>query len=327
MRRVLILGGTAWLGRELAGALLEHGDAVTCLARGESGQVPSGASFIRSDRLLPDAYAAVEGQHWDEVIELGYEATLVSGALAALGSTAGHWTLISSVSVYADDSAPDADESATLVESVGAEDYAGAKAAAERMSSDVLGDRLLTVRPGLLAGPGDVSDRFGYWPARFALAGSGPVLVPEFDGRYVQVLAAADLASWLVTAGADGLTGVFNATGDSYSLREVLTRAADAAGFDGDLVSAPEKWLLAKDVRYWSGPRSLPLWLPAVDAGFAQRNNAAFHAAGGEVSGLDQTLDRVLEDELQRGLDRPRASGLTRAEERELIGLLAAEQP
>lgn len=325
MRRVLILGGTAWLGREIAGALLDHGDAVTCLARGESGQVPAGASLLRSDRLLPDAYAAVEGQPWDEVIELGYEATLVSGALEAIGPTAAHWTLISSVSVYAGDSTPDADESAALVESVGAEDYAGAKAAAERMSTDALADRLLIVRPGLLAGPGDASDRFGYWPARFALAGSGPVLVPECEGRWVQVLEAADLASWLVAAGAEGLTGVLNATGDRYSLREVLDQAADAAGFDGELVSAPESWLLEKDVRYWAGPRSLPLWLPGVDAGFAQRNNAAFHAAGGEISALGDTLDRVVRDERERGLDRPRRSGLTRGEELELLGLLAAE--
>ncbi|WP_318241957.1 NAD-dependent epimerase/dehydratase family protein [Arthrobacter gallicola] len=326
MRRVLILGGNAWLGRELAQRFMERGDAVTCLARGDSGPPPAGASFIESDRLLPGAYSAVAGRSWDEVIELGYEATLVSGALAALGAAAEHWTLISSVSVYAGNSTPGADESAALVEPVGAEDYAGAKAAAERMSSDSLGDRLLIVRPGLLAGPGDVSDRFGYWPARFALAGNGPVLVPEQDGRYVQVLEAADLASWLAAASVEGLTGVFNAAGDIHPLREVLTLAAETAGFRGEMVSAPENWLLEKDVRYWAGPRSMPLWLPAVDAGFAQRSNAAFHAAGGHVSELDQTLDRVLADERQRGLDRPRASGLTRAEELELLGLLAAER-
>nr|WP_312181566.1 NAD-dependent epimerase/dehydratase family protein [Arthrobacter sp.] len=326
MRRVLILGGTAWLGRELAAQLVARGDAVTCLARGESGLTPAGASFVQADRLLPGAYAAVQGLPWDEVIELGYEASLVSGALAAVGPTAAHWTLVSSVSVYAENSVPGADESAPLVESVGAEDYAEAKAAAERMSIDALDDRLLIVRPGLLAGPGDGSDRFGYWPARFALAGSGPVLVPELDGRYVQVLEAADLVSWLVSAGAEGITGVFNATGDSHPLRDVLEQAAETAGFSGEMVSAPDTWLLGKDVRYWAGPRSLPLWLPTVEAAFAQRNNSAFHAAGGEVTGLGQTLDRVLADERERGLDRPRRSGLSRSEELELLGLLSAER-
>ena len=326
MRRVLILGGTAWLGRELAGALVARGDAVTVLARGEAGPPPSGTSFVQSDRLLPGAYAAVAGLPWDEVIELGYEATLVSGALAAVGPTADHWTLVSSVSVYAGNTVPDADESEPLVEPVGAEDYAGAKAAAERMSAEALGNRLLIVRPGLLAGPGDESDRFGYWSARFALAGSGQVLVPELDGLYLQVLEAADLVSWLVAAGEAGITGVFNATGDSHPLRDVLVQAAEAAGFRGEMVSAPDTWLLGKDVRYWAGPRSLPLWLPAVDAGFAQRNNAAFRAAGGHVADLDHTLDAVLADERRRGLDRPRRSGLSRAEELELLELLTAGQ-
>lgn len=325
MRRVLILGGTAWLGREIARQLLDRGDAVTCLSSGTSGTPPAGAELIVRDRLLPDAYTEVEGQPWDEVIELAYEATLVSGALRALGPTAAHWTLVSSVSVYADDSVPGADESAALVESVGAEDYAQAKAAAERLSSQALGDRLLIIRPGLLAGAGDPSDRFGYWPARFALAGSGPVLVPGLDELSVQVLEAGDLASWLAAAGARGLTGVFNATGDSHLLREVLELAAEAAGFSGEMITAPEAWLLGRNVRYWSGPRSLPLWLPAADAGFALRSNRAFHAEGGEPALLSHTLDRVLQDERDRGLDRPRSSGLSRAEELELLGMLASE--
>ncbi|MFZ3453431.1 NAD-dependent epimerase/dehydratase family protein [Arthrobacter sp. 7Tela_A1] len=325
MRRVLILGGTAWLGREIARQLLDRGDAVTCLARGSSGTPPAGADFIAADRLLPDGYAEVEGQPWDEVIELAYETTLVAGALRALGPTAAHWTLISSVSVYADDSVPGADESAALVESFGAEDYAQAKAAAERLSSQDLGDRLLIIRPGLLAGAGDTSDRFGYWPARFALAGSGPVLVPGLDELPVQVLEASDLASWLAVAGVRGLTGVFNATGDSHPLREVLELAADVAGFSGEMISAPEAWLLDRNVRYWSGPRSLPLWLPAADAGFALRSNTAFHAEGGEPAQLSHTLERVLQDERERGLDRPRRSGLSRTEELDLLGMLAAE--
>lgn len=327
MRRVLVLGGTAWLGREIIRALLADGASVTALARGLSGPPPEGCTFVPADRSLPDAYAAVQDGPWDEVIELAYEATLVSGALAALGPAAAHWTLISSVSVYANDSTPGADESAALVESVGAEDYAGAKAAAERMSSETVGDRLLIVRSGLLAGPGDRSDRFGYWPSRFALAGAGPVLVPEPDRLWVQVLEAADLASWLAAAGAGGLTGVLNATGDSHSLRDVLMLAAETAGFRGEIISAPESWLRDRDVRYWAGPRSLPLWLPAGDAGFAQRSNAAFRAAGAGISRLDATMGRVLADERQRGLSRQRASGLSRPEELELLGLLADEAP
>lgn len=104
MRNLLVLGGTAWLGREITERLLARGDRVTCLARGESGRPPAEASFVQAERTAADAYAAVAGQQWDEVIELAYEPALVAGALEALAGTAKHWTLVSSVSVYASNS-------------------------------------------------------------------------------------------------------------------------------------------------------------------------------------------------------------------------------
>ncbi|MGB3413737.1 MAG: reductase, partial [Microbacteriaceae bacterium] len=99
MRRVLILGGTAWLGREIARAALADGAEVFCLARGESGKVPDGVTLVVADRSQPDAYAALQGE-WDEVIEISYEPDFVRGALDALASRAKHWTLISTCSVY-----------------------------------------------------------------------------------------------------------------------------------------------------------------------------------------------------------------------------------
>src|SRR5690625_1512661 len=116
MKRVLILGGTAWLGHRLAEQLLGQGYAVTCLARGQSGTVPSGATSITADRSRSDAYDAVRSQEWDGVVELAYDHRLVEGALEALSPQAGHWTLVSSVSVYARNNEPGADEDAALVE-------------------------------------------------------------------------------------------------------------------------------------------------------------------------------------------------------------------
>lgn len=269
----------------------------------------------------------VAGQLWDEVIELAYEPALVSGALEALAGKAKHWTLVSSVSVYASNTDPGADESAALLDPVDLEDYAQAKVAAEQATKEAIEDRLLIVRPGLIAGPGDGSDRFGYWVSRFALAGSGSVLTPVIEGRVVQVIDIQDLATWIVTAGQAGLSGTYNATGDQHSLEEVLALSAEVAGFKGSTMSAPDEWLLRNDVRYWAGPRSLPLWLPRVDVPFAQRDNSAFHQAGGILRDLRKMLERTLDDEQQRGLGRTRRSGLSRDEELKLLDQLQAESP
>ena len=320
-RRVLVLGGTAWLGREVARAAVAAGAEVVCLARGVSGTVPDGARLVVADRTRPDAYAALDGE-WDDVVELAHEPELVEPALGALADRAHHWTLVSSVSVYRDHDAPDADESAAVVEPVDLADYAQAKVAAERATAAALGERLHVVRPGLIAGPGDPSDRFGYWPAR--LLRGGQVLTPTIPGRYVQVIDVADLAAWVLDAGVRGVSGVVDAVGDAHPLADVLGDIATAAGFGGGLVPADDAWLLAHDVRYWAGPRSLPLWLPAEMSGMSRRSNAAFRAGGGRVRPLADTIGRVLEDERERGLDRARRSGLTAAEERSLLADLAA---
>ena len=129
VRRVLVLGGTGWLGREVTRAAVESGADVVCLARGESGAVADGAELERADRLQPGAYDAVTGD-WDEVVELAHAPDLVGPALDALADRAAHWTLVSTVSVYADDAEPDADESAALVEPDDLSEYGAAKVAA-----------------------------------------------------------------------------------------------------------------------------------------------------------------------------------------------------
>ena len=319
MTRTLILGGTAWLGREIAEQLVAQGGEVTCLARGESGAVPSGVTFVRSDRRAPGAYDPVAGNVWDEIIELSYEADLVTGALEALADSTQHWTLVSSVSVYASNAEPGADEDAVLVEPSDVDDYAHAKVAAERATTEVVGDRLLIVRPGLIAGPGDMSDRFSYWVSRLAQALDHPVLVPDSHGRYVQFIDVRDLAGWLISAGHRRLTGIYNAVGNSRELSTVLMAAAQVAGYTGELIPADDDWLTAHNVNYWAGPRSLPLWLPRSDAAFAQRSRSRFLDAGGTERNLMQTLEDVLADERARGLDRERRSGLTRGEESLLL--------
>ena len=321
MRRVLVLGGTGWLGREIAQRAVAEGAEVTCLARGDSGSAPDGAHLVRSDRLSAQAYDGAAGE-WDDVIELSHDPRFVGPALDALASRAAHWTLVSSVSVYSRNDEPDADESAAVLEPRDTSEYADAKVAAERSSLEHLGERLLVARPGLIVGPGDPSDRFGYWSARFSRP--GPVLAPTTADRFVQAIDVSDLASWIERAGRNHVSGAVNAVGEVIPLAEFLHAAAEVAGYDGEVVELSDEALLAHDVQYWAGPRSLPLWLPLSDAAFAQRSGAAYLASGGIRRSLHETLSRVHADELARGIDRERRSGLTAVDER---AVLVAGQP
>lgn len=316
MTRTLILGGTGWLGREIASAAIRAGSEVICVARGESGDVPDGARLVRADRRDPDALDAVTGE-FDSVIEISSDPALVESALRILAPRAAHWTYVSTVSVYARGDQPDADESAELVEPHDLSQFADAKVAAERASAELAGDRLFIVRPGLIVGPGDPTDRFGYWPAR--LDRPGPVLSPTTADRHVQVIDVADLAAGIVRASTDRATGAMNAVGLPVEFAAFLDLVAEATGSTAERIEVDDETLLAHDVNYWAGPRSLPLWLPATERGFARRDGSAFRAAAGGLRPLRETIDRTLEDERRRGVDRERRSGMTLAEERDVL--------
>jgi 2'-hydroxyisoflavone reductase len=321
-RDVLVLGGTAWIGRLVAERLAARGDRVTCLARGTAGSAPAGTRFVTADRDRADAYDEVAGADWDEVVDLTSSAEHARGAVAALADRARHWTLVSTMSVYASFAHPGDDETAALVDPVDLEEYGQAKVAAERAVTAALAGRRMIVRPGLLTGPGDDSDRFGYWPARFVLAGDGPVLVPDATDRRVQVLDARDLADLVVEVGVRGLDGVVDAVGESVPLADALDLAAEAAGSTGGRVVATDAQLADAGVRHWAGPRSLPLWLPDDARGMLARSDAGIRALGMVRRPLAETMRDVLADERERGLDRRRLSGLTRDEELAVIASL-----
>jgi 2'-hydroxyisoflavone reductase len=327
--RLLVLGGTAFLGHAVAGHALAEGHEVTCVARGVSGLVPDGARLVVVDRGDPDAgLGGVEDEDWDGVVEVGREPGPVGRAARRLAPRARHAVLVSTGNVYADHSVPGADESTRLLEPVedggdGPDDYGAKKVACEQHVRAAFGDdRVLVARAGLIGGPGDVSARSGYWPWRFAHPSvPGEVLVPDALDDPAQLVDVRDLAAWLVRCALAGTSGVVDAVGPTTTLGVVLEEAARASGSTARPVPVAASWLDEREVSAWMGPRSLPLWLPFPDyAGFAARSGAAARALGLTSRPLVDTLRDVLAwEETGRPADRPRAAGLTDDEERDLL--------
>jgi len=336
--RLLVLGGTAWLGAAVARAGLEQGLEVTCLARGGgSGAVPDGARWVRADRDTPAAYRAVERTAWDVVVDVSRQPGHARRAAAALADRAAAFVLVSSVSVYADHATPGADEGARTLDALASDvmanmdEYGPAKVACEQHVLAAFGpERTLIVRSGLIGGPGDASDRTGYWPLRFAhpAADDGAVLVPDAPDLGTQVIDVRDLAAWLVRAGADGRAGILNAVGETVPLAAHLALARSVAGHAGPVVLAAPRWLVDHDVEPWAGERSLPLWLPQPEYdGFGARSGSAARAAGLVTRPLAQTLAETLAWELARDPARTRRAGLDRDAERALLAELRGATP
>ena len=335
--KLLILGGTAWLGHRTAFAAAAEGHQVTCAARGTSGEPPSGVRFLAVDRDAGDGLTAAAAEGWDAVIDVSRQPGQIRRAVRDLAPAAGFYVFVSTGNVYASQQQRGQDEDAPLLAPLESdvmasmESYGPAKVAGEQAVTAGFGeDRRAIVRAGLIGGPGDTSGRSGYWPLRFAHPGRGDgrVLVPDAPDQPTQLIDVRDLAQWLVDLAREHTAGVFNATGNTVPFSEHLAAAAGISGAAPDslqacTVPAPEPWLRDQGVGEWSGPRSLPLWLADPSwHGMNARSNLRAQQAGLRLRPLDRTLADTLAWEEEAGVDRPRGAGLTRAEERELLALL-----
>lgn len=325
--RILVLGGTVFLSHAIAAAAVAGGHEVLCAARGVGGEVPDGTRLVRVDRDVPGALDGLRGERFDAVVDVArMSLPWVRDAVAALAGTAGHWTFVSSISAYADH--------ATLGQGVGApllaprtepvtaevaedpDTYGAVKVASEDAVRDVTD--ALVVRAGLVCGPGDRSDRFGYWPARFARGGRAAV--PDAPEHPAQLVDVRDLAEWVVRCAQARVTGTFDACGPRSTLGAVLDEIAEAVGApDLVRVPVPPADLAAAGVQPWAGPRSLPLWLPASHVGLAAHDTAPAAAAGLSCRPVAETARAALAYERSLGLDRERRAGLAAAEEAALL--------
>ncbi|MER6991949.1 NAD-dependent epimerase/dehydratase family protein [Saccharopolyspora hirsuta] len=323
--RILVLGGTVFVGHAVAAAALERGHGVVCAARGASGDVPEGAELVVVDRA--EGLGALAGERFDAVVDVARSYQWVREALDALGD-AGHWTFVSTINVYSDNKTTGQNAGGALLapitDSAGTstpESYGGIKVACENAVRAAMGDRAFVVRPGLITGPHDPTDRFGYWPLR--LSRGGRVLAPDTPGAPIQHIDVRDLATWIVTAAERGLAGPFDGVGPVSTLGALLAEIASLVAPPGTEIAAVAPDALDEaGVQRWSGPKSLPLWIPDDYEGLASHDAAPSLAAGLRVRPLADTVSAALATERALGADRARKAGLTAAEEAELLGTL-----
>ena len=320
--KLLILGGTVFLGHEIARAAIASGHDVTCAARGSSGAPPSGAEFVRIDRTVPEGLSNLDG-NFDAVIDVARHPSQVRAAIAALRGRTGHWSFVSTCSVYADDATPSQTVDGPLkepatpdVDETDMQFYGECKVTCEQL---VAGTGLphFIDRAGLIVGPGDTGNRFDYWVSR--LARGGEILAPGTPGEFAQWIDVRDLAAWHIHAAESGLTGIYDGIGAPITRGEFLDTIASAIGVTPKLTWVDQDFLAAQEVSPWMGERSLPMWLPLPDyAGFMTRDTSPSFAAGLTQRPLADTARDTLAW-LDTAPERTRRAGLTPTDEAEVL--------
>jgi 2'-hydroxyisoflavone reductase len=312
--KLAILGGTRFVGRHLVAAGLARGHEITLFNRGHYQLVWStGVETVAGDRKTE--LAKLRGHSWNAVIDTcGYLPSDVKTAAESLSQLAGLYVFISSQSVYADTSRAGIDETASTktltneeleeanqIDSSGqpsavtyGSKYGGLKALCEQVAEQVMPHRVLNIRPGLIVGAHDYTDRFTYWPLR--VSRGGEVLAPGRPDRFIQFIDAQDLAEWTIRLIEQGQTGTFNATGlpDKLTMSSLLQECKTVTNSDAAFTWVDDSFLVQEKVMGWS---QVPLWLPDEAShlqGLMSVNCDKAVAAGLSFRPLSKTISDVL---------------------------------
>jgi len=327
--KLLILGGTRFLGIHLVTAAQVRGHEVTLFNR---ENYKTDVESIKGDRHTE--LHKLQGRRWDAVVDTsGHLPRAVRAAAEVLANEVERYVFISSQNAYRDVSVPGIKETyplrtltteqlerANSIDTSGhpsyGELYGGLKALCEQAAQDVMPERVLIIRPGLIVGPDDYTDRFTYWPVR--VARGGEVLAPGRPDRFIQLIDVRDLAEWIISMLERGTTGAYNAHGlpNSLTMQQLLDECKSVAASDAQFTWVSEDFLLQENVAAWS---EMPLWLP---------EDAAPHLEGFMFISPDKAIKadlnfRPLRDTIRNTLSwyktKELNAGLDRDKERALL--------
>jgi nucleoside-diphosphate-sugar epimerase len=321
--RVLILGGTVFLGVALTHELLARGCEVTHFNRGRR-EAPGNVRSFTGDRAL--GFESLERERFDAVVDTSgyYPRDLVLSA-GFFASRASRYVFVSSISVY-DTATPEIVEASPMPPLPGGasetemtpETYGPLKAACERIVAETFGEAAVVVRPGLIVGPHDPTDRFTYWPLRFARGGE--VLAPGLPDRPIQIVDVRDLARFIAGAIEREASGDFNVVSppSRFTMGGVMRACAEAAALPSSVSWVDDAFLLSHGVEPWS---DLPLWIPPADdvRGFYNCNVSKALAAGLTIRPLEETARDTLAWAQTRPPDYQLKAGITAERERDLL--------
>ena len=325
---LLIIGGKRFLGRHLVDSALARGHAVTLFNRGKSNP----ELFPQIETIIGDREHDLEklaGRVWDAVIDTcGYFPRIVHLATTSLERSVGRYVFISSISVYADfkkiginESDPVGKIEDETIEEITGESYGPLKALCEKTMLEVYGERGLVIRPGLIVGPHDPTDRFTYWPVR--VAHGGDVLTPEKSQVPVQIIDVRDLSDFIVKLIEAKASGTYNATGPDYELTlgTMLEACKQVSGSDVKFKWASVEFLNQNNVAEWS---DMPVWVPdnEENRGFSRTDISRAINAGLKFRPLEDTVRDTLAWANTRPADHEWRAGLKLEREQALLKLL-----
>lgn len=323
--RILIIGGTRFLGRHLVDSALARGHEVTLFNRGKSNP----GIFPQLETIVGDRekdIGKLNGQIWDAVIDTsGYVPRIVRLSADLLKENASRYVFISSMSVYADFRKVGIDESDPVgkiedetVEEITGETYGPLKALCEKTVQEIYGERALIIRPGLIVGPHDPTDRFTYWPVR--VARGGDVLAPEKPEAPIQIIDVRDLAEFILRLIEENASGVYNATGPDYELTlgRLLEVSRQVSHSNANFRWASVEFLTRHKVEAWS---DMPVWVPDDEegAGFSRADVSRAIEAGLRFRPVEETVRDTLEWAQTRSSDHEWRAGLTAEREAQVL--------